>query len=116
MFIFEKYKISNNLQNKANLPSIFYISKPGTFMQKKVRMGYASSFFSLLSLPHPTKGDSLKCYLPFMMIFMQKICDINSFLPEILLIKESYTLIGSATHLGGLRGYLHLVIAFMQKN
>ena len=30
---------------------------------------------------------------------MQKICDINSFLPEILLIKESYNLIGQATHL-----------------
>ena len=44
--------------------------------------------------PHPTKSDSLICYLLLMIITMQKINDINWVSPVLLLIKESFHLIG----------------------
>ena len=42
-----------------------------------------------------TKSSSLKCYLFFENICMQKIKDIDALLPEILMIKESRNLIGT---------------------
>ena len=43
--------------------------------------------------PHSIKSGVLWCQLPLMIISMQKILEIDWFLPEILMIKESYNLI-----------------------
>ena len=48
--------------------------------------------------PHPNKSVSLRCYLPLVIIPMQKSRDISWFFSLILLIKESCNLIGQETH------------------
>ena len=107
-----KEKIDNG-QTKVSLDSYhrYWLSKnPGNWFDQ----GY--------TWPHPINSDSLRYYLPSMIISMEKIKDINWLFPLILLIKEVCNLIGWVAHpattqfkSGSLRCHLLLMTIFIQK-